>query len=193
MRSPTTWNRKCPDSITPAWMGPTATWYGVDAVHGTVHAARSGSWSQQRPQRLVAGEPRPSRSCASRSSHSAAGARSTIVGRAASRPPSRERREPSRGDERRAHLAAVGRGGRRSGPPSASASAICRGSRRSCQRPHERVGHLASPAGRPPPSSASGASAAATPAIAPTTPARGAAGRRAGVPPRRCRRRGPGR
>ena len=34
--SPTTWKRKCPDSITPAWIGPTATWYASSPCTGTV-------------------------------------------------------------------------------------------------------------------------------------------------------------
>ena len=44
MRSPTTWKRKWPDSITPAWIGPTATWYGPWPLTGTVHAASGASW-----------------------------------------------------------------------------------------------------------------------------------------------------
>ena len=73
MRSPTTWKRKWPDSITPAWIGPTATWWASVPAHrrlqrsgsaGCATSARSGSWPAKR---------RPWRSCASRSSQPAAG------------------------------------------------------------------------------------------------------------------------
>src|SRR5258706_498131 len=44
MRSPTVWKRKWPDSMMPAWIGPTATWCTPSPVTGGGHAARaSGS------------------------------------------------------------------------------------------------------------------------------------------------------
>ncbi len=77
MRSPTTWKRKWPDSITPAWTGPTATWWTSGPVTGTVHAAGSSGWSTSGRKGSCPAKRAPYRSCASRSSQSAAGATST--------------------------------------------------------------------------------------------------------------------
>ena len=56
MRSPTRWNRKWPDSITPAWIGPTATWYGVAAADRHGPRREVGIVVDERPQRLVSVE-----------------------------------------------------------------------------------------------------------------------------------------
>ena len=120
MRSPTTWKRKWPDSITPAWIGPTATWYGSLAAHGHRPAREVGVVVDERAQRLVAVEADRRRGRAPRARPSpAAGARSTIVG---TRLP---RLRPSRaGRRRRRRRAASGRASR---PRS-------RGARRSASR-----------------------------------------------------------
>ena len=56
MRSPTTWKRKWPDSITPAWIGPTATWYASSPRTGTVQCGELEVVVDERPERLVAVE-----------------------------------------------------------------------------------------------------------------------------------------
>ena len=55
IRSPTTWKRKCPDSITPAWIGPTATG-GRPAGDRGHPGVRIVGVRDERSQRIVAVE-----------------------------------------------------------------------------------------------------------------------------------------
>ena len=73
-------SENAPDSMTPAWIGPTATWYASSPRTATVQFASSRSCSTSGRSGSCPSKVNPYRSTASRSSQPAAAVRSTMVG-----------------------------------------------------------------------------------------------------------------